>query len=74
MNDFDNLLANELQQEEFNSLMTGNSLFGNITNIANIIGTSIGLNILRNGTQNEFNDEISENEDNQPSENEDNQT
>ncbi len=73
MNDFDNLLANEIQQEEFNSLMTENSLFGNIMDIASVIGTSIGLDFLRNGIQNDDNQSL-ENEDNQLSADEDNQS
>ena len=66
MNNLDNLLAIEMQQQEFNFLMTEDSLF------SNIIGTSLGLNILGNSIQ--FNNESLENEENETSENEENQT
>jgi hypothetical protein len=57
MNNLDNLLATEMQHEELNSLMIETGLFNNnnITDISNIIGASIGLDIMRNTIEYDIN-------------------
>ena len=48
MNNIDELIANEIQQEELNSFLLPNNVINDVSDVANFIGASIGLQLLSN--------------------------